>query len=123
MDLHDTGNVFTPVTNHKDHSAEGIDTTTTATPDFQKATYSVSFEDNTMHSIPSALSQSTVEGEKKLSLKSCRGCASTSVSPKGDFPEMETEKENKGPDNLKPGTSHAPSGTLDIPTLGEDAAK
>ena len=104
LDLDDTGNVFIPATNHKDHSAEGVDTTTT------KATCSVSFEDNTM--------QSTIESEKKkTSPKSFQGCASTSVSPKVDFPEMETEKENNGHDNLKPGTSHAPSGTLDIPTL------
>lgn len=62
--------------------------------------------------------QSTIESEKKkTSPKSCKGCASTSVSPKVDFPEMETEKENNGDNNLKPGTSHAPSGTLDVPTL------
>ena len=104
LELDDTGNIFTPVTNHLDHSAEGVDTTTT------KATCLVSFEDNTM--------QSTIESEKKkTSPKRYRGCASTSVSPKVDFPEMETEKENNGHDNLKPGTSHAPSGTLDVPTL------
>ena len=39
------------------------------------------------------------------------------MSSKGDLPEMETEKENNGRHNLKAGTSHAPSATLDIPTL------
>ena len=118
MDLDDTGNLSIRVANHRDHSAEGVDTTVTATPDFEKAACSVSFEGNTIHSMPSVLSQSTVDEEKKkASPKRFQGRASNSVSSKGDLPEMETEKENNGRHNLKAGTSHAPSATLDIPTL------
>ena len=110
----DTGNVSFRVSNHGDHS----DTTIPATLHFEKATRSLSFEDNTIHSIPSVLSQSTVEEEtKKASPKSFYGSASISVSLKGDFPEMETEKGNNGHHNLKAGNSHAPSATLNIPTL------
>ena len=68
MDLDDTGNLSICVANHRDHSAEGVDTTVTATPDFEKAACSVSFEGNTIHSMPSMLSQSTVDAEKTESL-------------------------------------------------------